>query len=138
ADLSLGLNRVERRTRNLVYPEEHADSFQSVPDETRENILRRLVIGEQLNGRVGEAQGKLAGQVLLQARIGDSRSLDLRIGENQTPILPSRFRHETVDDRIQRNLVRVERDVIGVTLDAKIEQGAGVEGRAIERKLKRS
>ncbi len=79
-DLSLGVNRVERCTRDLVDPEEHANPLQSVPDQTREDILRRFIIGEQLYARVGEAEAHLAAQVLLEARIGDPGSFDLRIG----------------------------------------------------------
>src|SRR6185295_1871938 len=136
-DLSLGVNRVERRTGDLVHSEEHADTLQGVPDQARENVLWWLVIGEQLNARVGEAETELAAQILLQARIGYPRSFDLGIGQNQAVVLSPRIRHEAIDDWIQRNLVRVERNVVGVAFHAQVQISIRTHGRAIQRELKR-
>ena len=45
-DLRLGGDCVEGRTCDVIDPEEQADTVQGVPNETPENVLGRLIVGE--------------------------------------------------------------------------------------------
>src|SRR5207248_2027474 len=87
--------------------------------------------------RIGEAEGQLTVEVLLQTGPGDARAFQLCPADQTASVLATRLRHKGIGNWLERDSVGPKAHIILKSGHSQVEVCDGADGRAIQGQLER-